>query len=437
MKQWDVLIIGGGPAGLMASVAAAQHGASVLLIDKGNKLGRKLMISGGGRCNVTNAKPKEELIKNIPGNGKFLFSALDSFSNTDIMEFFTGLGIRLKEEDRGRMFPASDKAKTVVEALLSEVRKLGVSIRTNEPVEKVIYDDTSIKGVRLQSGEIIEAKAVIVASGGASVPATGSTGDGYPWARAAGHMITALFPTEVPLTANDAYIKENRLQGLSLRNVALTLFNPKNKKVSTEEGDIVFTHQGVSGPAALRTSHYVSVTRRKFDNSPLLLTIDVLPDKSADQIMKETLELMENEPKKAVKNVLRTYVPERLMKLILEIAGIDEDITYAHISKEKWSRMAQLIKNFPVTITGTLPLEQATVTGGGVHTKEIDPKTMQSKLKRGLFFAGEVLDVHAHTGGYNITVAFTTGHAAGTAAARQALGLEDSFLPLKEKKKGR
>lgn len=437
MSQWDVIVIGGGPAGLMACVAAASQKAKVLLLDKGNKLGRKLMISGGGRCNVTNAKPLEELIKNVPGNGKFLYSALNSFGNQDIIAFFTGLGIRLKEEDRGRMFPVSDKAKTVVDALIGEVRRLNVTIRTNEPVKQLLYTDAEVAGVELASGEIIHCHHVIVATGGCSVPSTGSTGDAYPWARAVGHTITDLFPTAVPLTACDNYIKETRLQGLSLRSVYLTLWNPKGKKICTEEGDMLFTHFGISGPATLRVSHYVSVAQRKFGPVPLLLTIDILPEKTQDDIVQEMMNLMEREPKKAIKNVLRAYLPERMLQLIFELSGIDEGITYPHISRTKWYEMARLIKQFPVTITGTLPLEQATVTGGGVSVKEIDPKSLQSKLKRGLFFAGEVLDVHAHTGGYNITVAFTTGHAAGLAAARQALGIEESFVPLKQKNKER
>jgi predicted Rossmann fold flavoprotein len=435
MSQWDVVVIGGGPAGLMACVAASSHKANVLLLDKGNKLGRKLMISGGGRCNVTNAKPLEELIKNVPGNGKFLFSALSTFNNQDIISFFTRLGIQLKEEDRGRMFPVSDKAKTVVDALLNELRRLGVTIRTNEPVKELTYSESGVEGVVLASGEVIPCQHVIVATGGCSVPATGSTGDAYPWARAAGHTITELFPTAVPLTANDAYITDACLQGLSLRSIYITLWNPKGKKVCTEEGDMLFTHFGISGPAVLRVSHYVSVTQRKFGPVPLQATIDILPDKHADEIERETLTLMEQEPKKAVKNVLRTYVPERLLHLLLEMADIEENTTYAHISRAKWRKMAELMKQFPVTVTGTLPLEQATVTGGGVSVKEVDPKSIQSKVKRGLFFAGEVLDVHAHTGGYNITVAFTTGHAAGSAAAKQALGIEESFVPLKQKRR--
>jgi len=250
--SYDVIVIGAGSAGLMASIAASSHSASVLLIDKGDKLGRKLGISGGGRCNVTNAKEIDELIKNIPGNGRYLYSALSYFNNQDIIHFFESLGIRLKEEDNGRMFPVSDKAKTVVDALVGKVRSQGVTIMTNSPVEKVIYRDGHAVGVKLKNGKTFRSSAVIVAVGGKSVPATGSTGDGYAWAEEAGHTITELFPTEVPLVANEKFIQSKELQGLSLRNVGLSVWNEKGKKLITHEGDMIFTHFGLSGPIALR-----------------------------------------------------------------------------------------------------------------------------------------------------------------------------------------
>ncbi len=237
---YDVIVIGGGSAGLMASIAASMDGAKVLLVDKGDKLGRKLGISGGGRCNVTNNKDMDELIKHIPGNGRFLYSALTHFSNKDIIDFFENLGIRLKEEDNGRMFPVSDKAKTVVDALIGQVRRQGVEIRTNSPVKMVLYKDGSVQGVRLQSGETMNSKAVIIASGGCSVPHTGSTGDGYAWAEAGGHTITQLFPTEVPLTSKEAFIRSRELQGLSLRDVTLSVWNAKGKSIISHRGDMPF-----------------------------------------------------------------------------------------------------------------------------------------------------------------------------------------------------
>lgn len=420
MKRWNVAVIGGGPAGLMACVAAAQKGASVILIEKGNILGRKLMISGGGRCNVTNAKPVEEIIKNIPGNGKFLYSSFSQFNNENIIDFFEGMGIPLKEEDRGRMFPATDRAKTVVGALLRKIQELGVTIYTGNPVKDIQFSEKE-HTLFLNSGEKIRSHAIVIATGGCSVPQTGSTGDGYIWAQKAGHTITELYPTAVPLKANDFYIIHHLLQGLSLREVSLTLLNPKGKKVAKEDGDMIFTHFGISGPTAFRISHYVSVTQKKYGKTPLHLTIDLRPNHSLDAIEKEVLEILRNNEKKSVKNALNSFIPDRLLFLLLEWLEVDDTMTTSHFSKEKIQKLIFYIKNFPVTITGTLPLEQATVTGGGVSIKEIDPKTMESRLMKGLYFAGEVMDVHAHTGGYNITVAFSTGFTAGSSAAEHIL----------------
>ncbi len=273
----DVIIIGGGPAGLMAAIAASGRGANVLLLDKGDKLGRKLGISGGGRCNVTNNQSLDELVRNIPGNGRFLYSALSNFNNRHIIAFFEGLGIRLKEEDNGRMFPVTDKAKTVVDTLIGQVRKQGVQIRTNSPVQKIMYGDGCVQGVILQSGERIEAPSVVLASGGKSVPHTGSTGDGYAWAKEAGHTITELFPTEVPITLTDAFIQSRELQGLSLRGVTLAVWNPKDKQVIKHTGDMIFTHFGISGPIALRCSQFVHKVKKQFQVSQVKLTVDLFP----------------------------------------------------------------------------------------------------------------------------------------------------------------
>jgi predicted Rossmann fold flavoprotein len=420
-SQYDVIVIGGGPAGLMTAISASAEGARVCLVEKGTKLGRKLIISGGGRCNVTNAKELDELIKQMPGNGRFMHSAFAQFSNQDIIRFFEELGVALKEEDRGRMFPVTDKAITVANALINKMKQQGTEVRLNSPVERVLYEDGQCRGILLRNGETVLAPCVVIAVGGASVPQTGSTGDGYAWAREAGHTITDLYPTEVPLVAADPFIADKTLQGLSLREIEMTLYAPNGKKVSTQEGDMIFTHFGLSGPAALRMGHYVSVTQRKHGAVPLSLTLDLMPDKRVDEIVQESWALLEAQPKKAVKNALKGYLPERLIPLLLAKAAISEETTFSHMSKQKWTELAQTIKAFPLTITGTLSLEEAFITGGGVSVKEIDPRTMQSKLMRGLFFAGEVMDVHAHTGGYNITIAFASGHVAGLHAARQAL----------------
>lgn len=417
--SYDVIVIGGGTAGLMASVAASSNGAKVLLVDKGDRLGRKLGISGGGRCNVTNNKEIDELIKNIPGNGRFLHSALATFGNRDIITFFEELGIKLKEEDRGRMFPVTDKAQTVVNALINKIKSNGVTIQANSPVATVLYEDGRAAGIRLKSGGTIKSSAVIIATGGKSVPKTGSTGDGYAWAESAGHTITELYPTEVPLTSKESFIRNKELQGLSLRNVTLSVWNPKGKKLIEHEGDMLFTHFGISGPIALRCSQFVVKALKQFQVPTVKLTIDLLPDKSTDEVYSETIALAKTDAKKAIKNVLKGYLPERMIPLILQKAELKDDLTYDNIPKQPWMEMAKIIKAFPIDVSGTLSLEEAFVTGGGVNIKEIDPRTMESKLMSGLYFCGEILDVHGYTGGYNITAAFSTGYTAGKSATEQ------------------
>ncbi|MEK3771680.1 NAD(P)/FAD-dependent oxidoreductase [Paenibacillus sp. FSL R5-0887] len=422
MSNYDVIVIGGGPSGLMASVAAAEHGASVLLIDKGAKLGRKLGISGGGRCNVTNVKERDELIAHIPGNGRFLYSAFDHFNNQDIIAFFEGLGIALKEEDNGRMFPVSDKASSVVSALISKVRSLGVQIMTDSPVSRIIYNEGAVKGVQLSSGKTIACTAVIIATGGKSVPQTGSTGDGYPWAEAAGHTITELFPTEVPILSREEWIKSGELQGLSLRDVALTVWNPKGKKVISHRGDMIFTHFGLSGPIALRCSQFLRQVQRKSGTDTVEMSIDLFPDLNTQEVESMLQDKLDQEPKKAIRNSLKGLLPERLIPLLLTKADLDGDTTGYHVSKNGLLLLAGILKRMPVYVHGTRSLSEAFVTGGGVNLKEIDPKRMESKLMPGLFFCGEVLDIHGYTGGYNITAAFSTGYTAGKHAADIRLG---------------
>nr|WP_269479320.1 NAD(P)/FAD-dependent oxidoreductase [Bacillus sp. SG-1] len=422
MNNYDVIVIGGGPSGLMASIAAGENGGKVLLIDKGNKLGRKLAISGGGRCNVTNRLPIDEIIKHIPGNGRFLYSAFSEFNNEDIIAFFEKLGIELKEEDHGRMFPVSNKAQSVVDALLNRMNELGVEKRTNSPVKRVVYKDGRTAGVTLESGETFSAKSVIIAVGGKSVPHTGSTGDGYAWAEEAGHTITDLFPTEVPLTSDEPFIKERELQGLSLRGVALSVLNPKGKPLITHKMDMIFTHLGISGPAVLRCSQYVVKAMKKWNLSHVTMHIDSIPDKNEEMVFQELNTLIKKEEeKKAVKNILKGVLPERYLLFLLERAEIDPDQKGITLSGEKIRELARLVKGFTFTVNGTLSIEKAFVTGGGVSVKEIQPKTMASKKMDGLFFCGEVLDIHGYTGGYNITSALVTGRLAGFNAALSAL----------------
>ena len=417
----DVLVIGGGPSGLMAAIAAGETGAKVMLVDKGNKLGRKLAISGGGRCNVTNRLPQDEIVKHIPGNGRFLYSAFSIFNNEDIIRFFENLGVKLKEEDHGRMFPVSNDAKSVVNALLTRLKQLNVTIKTNCPVEDIDYENGRVAKVLLKTGETIETKAVVVAVGGKSVPYTGSTGDGYPWAKKAGHTITDLYPTEVPVTSNEPFIKERILQGLSLRDIGLSVLNHKGKSIITHKMDMIFTHFGISGPAVLRCSQFVVKELKKGKAKRVTMKIDALPSQNEEVLFQEIMKKVKEEPKKVAKNALKGFVPERYLLFLLEQAEIDENSPMNSIAKDKLRAFAHLLKDFRFTVNGTLPIEKAFVTGGGVSIKEIEPKTMASKKMEGLYFSGEVLDIHGYTGGFNITSALVTGRLAGINAGQFAL----------------
>ncbi|WP_409297129.1 NAD(P)/FAD-dependent oxidoreductase [Peribacillus sp. SCS-26] len=422
--EYDVIVIGGGPSGLMSAIAAGEKGGKILLIDKGEKLGRKLAISGGGRCNVTNRLPVDEIVKHIPGNGRFLYSAFSEFSNEDIIRFFENLGIGLKEEDHGRMFPVTDKAQSVVDALLSRLEDLKVTIYTNSPVKDVFYENGRFDSVLLKDGQKIRGKAVVIAVGGKSVPHTGSTGDGYAWAKKAGHTITDLFPTEVPVTSNESFIKEKTLQGLSLKSVALSVLNPKGKALITHRMDMIFTHFGISGPAVLRCSQFVVKAMKKWNLPAVTMKLDSLPDQNAEELFQAIHQEVKQEPKKAVKNIWKGLLPERYLHFLLERAGIDPGAQGSTISHEKLRAFAGLCKEFTFTVNGTLSLEKAFVTGGGVSVKEIHPKEMASKFMDGLYFCGEILDIHGYTGGYNITSALVTGRLAGLNAALYSKGLK-------------
>ncbi|KON86681.1 hypothetical protein AF332_07655 [Sporosarcina globispora] len=419
--RYDVIVIGGGPSGLMAAIGAAEQKAKVLLIDKGDKLGRKLAISGGGRCNVTNRLPVDEIIKHIPGNGRFLYSAFSIFSNEDIIRFFENLGIKLKEEDHGRMFPVTDKAQSVVDALISRLKELKVDIKTNSPIKDVHYKNGRVKSVELRTGDVYEADAAVIAVGGKSVPHTGSTGDGYAWAEKAGHTITELFPTEVPLTSSEGFIKEKILQGLSLRSVALSVLNPKGKALITHRMDMIFTHFGISGPAVLRCSQYAVKAMKKWNLKEVTMNLDAIPDIKEEPLFQDVSKKIKEDPKKSIKNLLKGMLPERYLLFLLEQNGIDPSAQGANISNEKIRSFVKSCKSFQFKVNGTLPLDKAFVTGGGVSVKEIEPQTMASKLMDGLFFCGEILDIHGYTGGYNITSALVTGRLAGINAAESTV----------------
>ncbi|WP_407272241.1 NAD(P)/FAD-dependent oxidoreductase [Radiobacillus sp. PE A8.2] len=421
MSSYHVTVIGGGPSGLMAAIAAAENGANTLLIDKGDKLGKKLAISGGGRCNVTNRLPQEEVIKHIPGNGRFLYSAFSVFNNYDIIDFFEGLGVALKEEDHGRMFPVSNSAKSVVNALLNRLKELNVTIKTNCPVAAIHYGEPHT--VILKTKEKIATNAVILAVGGKAVPHTGSTGDGYSWAKMAGHTVTELYPTEVPLLSNEGYIKNKSLQGLALRDVALSVLNQKGKTIITHQMDMLFTHFGVSGPAVLRCSQYVVKEFMK-GNKSVTMTIDALPNDNEQKLIETYTTMLEENAKKSVKNVLKGIVPERYLEFLFSRNEIDSNEKAANISREKIRNLISDVKNFQFTVNGSLPIEKAFVTGGGVSIKEVVPNTMQSKMMHGLYFCGEILDIHGYTGGYNITSAMVTGRVAGMNAAWEAIAID-------------
>ncbi len=411
--MYDVIVIGGGPSGLMAAIAAGERKKKVLLVEKGNKLGKKLAISGGGRCNVTNRLPIEEIVKHIPGNGRFLYSPFTVYNNEDIIAFFEGLGVALKEEDHGRMFPVSNRAQDVVDALIRQLQRLHVEVRLNTPVSKLLMDDEKILGVRLADGLEVRSEAVIVAVGGKAVPQTGSTGDGYPWAERAGHTITTLFPTEVPVLSKEDFIQNRELQGLALREVAVSVLNKKGKVLVTHQMDMLFTHFGLSGPAILRCSQFIVKELMKTGYEPVTIRIQTLVQYNEETCLQYLNKLWKEDPKRAVKNVWKGIAPERWLLFLCERAGIDVQMTGTEIAQEKIRQLARLLVHFTMTVSGTQSLEKAFVTGGGISVKEIVPKTMASKKKNGLFFCGEILDIHGYTGGYNITSALVTGRIAG------------------------
>lgn len=417
-KTYDVIVVGGGSSGLMAAINAASQGAKTLLIEKNSKLGRKLLLSGGGRCNVTNRTTREALIRHIPGNGKFLYSALNQFDQENIIQFFESRGVALKEEDHGRMFPVTNSARTILETLVNELMQLGVEILTNAPVETVHYDcaQQRVSHVELATGERIATKSLVLAVGGRAYPRTGATGDGYAWARKAGHTIERLYPTESPLISEDTFIQNRRLQGLSLQDVAVTVWDEHHKAIVTHQIDMIFTHFGYSGPAILRCSGHVNQYLHRTQQTICQLSIDLQPKVPIADLQS----FAETQRDKQLDTLLKQWMPERLALEIIQQLQLTAQTLYKQLTHPQQAQLFQLIKAFPITATGTQPIEKGFVTGGGVATKEINPKTMESKLMQGLFFCGELLDINGYTGGYNITAAFVTGTIAGQYAAWNA-----------------
>ena len=413
----NVIVIGGGSSGLMAACTAAEKGATVTLLEKNPNLGKKLILTGGGRCNVTNNRAEEEIIAHIPGNGRFLHSAFNQFNQYDIMNYFTSRGIALKEEDHGRMFPVTDRARTILEAFIDELKRRNVQVQTNVTVQRINYEDGKIIGVTLDDGTVVPADNVILATGGKTYSRTGSTGDGYRFAKYVGHTITELYPTEAPITSAEPFIVARTLKGLSLRDVALSVLNKKGKTVVSHQMDMIFTHFGVSGPAALRCSMFIHQAKKRDKVDEVMMALDVFPNSSIGQVEHDLQRLIRETPDKNVKNGWKDLMPERYLLFGIEQTGIDPDQTLKSLQPKDIKTFAQFAKAFTFTANGTLPIDKAFVTGGGVSTKEVNPKTMESKLQPGLYFCGELLDYNGYTGGYNITGAFVTGHTAGMHAA--------------------
>lgn len=411
---YDVIVIGGGTSGLMAAVSAAIHGGKVLLLEKNKNLGQKLLLTGGGRCNITNNRPHDEIVAHIPGNGRFLYSAFSQFDNYDIINFFKENGVTLKEEDHGRMFPITDKARTILDTFITLLKKHNVTVLTNQTVQQIKKQDIfKIK----TNNQFFESHSVIISTGGKSIPKTGSTGDGYEFAKRFNHTITPLFPTEVPLLSEENFIKDKTLQGLSLRNIKLSVLNQKNKPIISHQMDMIFTHFGISGPAVLRCSSFIYKEQQKTKNKIVTMQLDSVPELSSGQL-KQQFELKEIQQKE-IKTILKQYIPERLALFFLSQLNISENTVLYLLNINQLNSILSILKDFKFTVNGSLSLEKSFVTGGGISVKEIIPQTMMSKLVPNLFFAGEILDIHGYTGGYNITSAFVTGYIAGKSAVKQ------------------
>ncbi len=431
-KKKKVLVIGGGAAGMMAAIAAAKEGASVTLLEKNEKTGKKLFITGKGRCNLTNACGDEEFFQSVVSNEKFLYSAFYTLDNRAVMEFFEKAGCRLKTERGNRVFPVSDHSSDVIAALNNRMRKEGIRVLLNTAVSEILTekevakentrserkaaggeakDKSRVMGVKLADGKVLPADAVIIATGGKSYESTGSDGDGYRFAEKAGHTIREVKPALAPFTVKEEWCKS--LQGLSLRNVSATLIC-KKKKLYEGFGEMLFTHFGVSGPLILSASSYYA---KKINNMPAQLHIDLKPALSREQLDKRILRDFDENKNRQFKNSLNGLLPAKMIPVMIQISGIPPEKPVNEITKEERTRLLECLKNLALTVTGTRGFSEAIVTQGGVHVKEINPSTMESKLVGGLYFAGEILDTDAMTGGFNLQIAWSTGYLAGISAA--------------------
>ena len=402
-----VIVIGGGAAGAVAAIFAARNGHQVELFEKNEKIGKKLFITGKGRCNVTNAGDMDALFDAVKSNPKFLYSAFYSFTNEQAMDFFEELGIRLKVERGNRVFPESDHSSDIIHALKHELERLGVEIHFCTEVKDVLVEHEKFTGIVLKNGKKVSGDACVVATGGISYASTGSTGDGYRFAEKTGHKVTELYPSLVPMEVKEWYAKE--LQGLSLRNVQGTILDGK-KKLYDEFGEMLFTHYGVSGPIIISAS---SVVGKKLQDKELTLQIDLKPALSREQLDQRVLRDFEENKNKQFKNAVDKLFPAKLKPIMIELSGISPEKKVNEISKEERLCFVDLIKNFKMTLTGLRSYNEAIITKGGVSVKDIDPGTMKSKKISGLYFAGEVLDLDALTGGFNLQIAWSTGYLAG------------------------
>ena len=404
---FDLIVIGGGPAGMMAAITAAKAGKNVVLLEKNDRLGKKLLITGKGRCNVTNDCTADEVLKNTPRNGKFLFSAMAAFPPSMAKQFFEDAGCTLKTERGNRVFPTTDRSQTVLDALQRELKNSGVVVKTAR-VLSIERDEAGVIGVATSAG-FFDSRKVVLATGGASYPATGSTGDGYKFARQLGHTIVEPQGSLVPLETAGPDAPE--MQGLALKNSGLKLLNPKGKAVYKDFGEMLFTHFGVSGPMVLSASAHIG------KGEGWKLSIDLKPaleeHKLDDRILRD-LELYQN---RSMENALTDLLPRSMIPVVLRRIGVDGSLQANSFTKQNRRALVELLKNFTLDITGKRPVAEAIITSGGVKCGEIDPKTMESKKVPGLYFAGEIIDCNAYTGGFNLQIAWATGYAAGKAAS--------------------
>ena len=405
--SYDVIVVGGGPAGMFAAVTAAEQGSKVLLLEANDRLGKKLLITGKGRCNVTNNCTAQEVLQNVPRNGKFLYSVMENYPPSSVMNFFESRGCALKTERGNRVFPVSDQSRTVLDCLQKEIRRLGVRVQTGR-VTEILTKDGCVDGVKA-GAEIYSANAVIVATGGVSYPTTGSTGDGYKLASALGHTVIQPGGSLVPLETTGNVCQ--RMQGLSLRNVAVKLLNGKGKAVYKDFGELLFTHFGVSGPTVLSASAHIKEFPCKF-------LIDLKPALEENKLDERILRDLDTYKNRTMENALTDLLPRSMIPVLLDMICVPADLQANSLTKQQRRALVEVLKAFPVEVTGKRPVAEAIVTSGGIKVSEIDPKTMMSKLVQGLYFVGEVIDCDAYTGGFNLQIAWATGYAAGMAIKR-------------------